>query len=178
MNGALDKLAIKYGIDKSSVCHDYMSVYEDLLAPFDAVEKFLEIGVFRGKSLRMWKEVFPNARIYGIDNNPKYLFEEERITCFLADQSRKDDLIKVASRIGGNIDRIIDDGSHHVEDQILSARTLVPFLSEDGLYVIEDVLELGEVMDGLVGMDFRIISTNPPAGEGLLKNHNLVVIKK
>lgn len=168
----LDKLAIKHKTDKGSTCHNYTSVYDNLFTDYELVKSVLEIGVLKGKSLRMWKEAFPNAQIYGIDNNPKYIFEEERIKCFLADQSKREDLIRVARQIGGNIDFIIDDGSHHVHDQVLSVKTLVPFLSENGIYIIEDVLKLGEVMDELQGINLRVVSTNPDDA-----NNNLIIIR-
>ena len=30
----------------------------------------LEIGVYRGESLAVWKEIYPKARIYALDINP------------------------------------------------------------------------------------------------------------
>lgn len=41
--------------------------------------------------------------------------------------------------LGTDFDLIIDDGSHQVEHQILTANTFMPLLGPRGIYVIEDI---------------------------------------
>ncbi len=47
----------------------YTRIYYELLKSrkFDKIH-FFEIGVYKGASLKMWEEFFPNGIIYGIDN--------------------------------------------------------------------------------------------------------------
>jgi hypothetical protein len=62
----------------------------------ELVQKVLEIGVgtkasmgenYRpGSSLRMWRDFFPNAEIYGLDVDRSVLFVDERIPGFFCDQ--------------------------------------------------------------------------------------------
>lgn len=134
----LDELAIKYGTDKSSKCHNYTVVYEQMFGSIrDEPLKILEIGVGTGASLRMWEEYFPNAEVHGIDTTLENLTEpainNNRLTFHIGDQADKDFL----DRIGMDFDIIIDDGSHRVEDQIFTFKHLWP--NTKLLYIIEDV---------------------------------------
>lgn len=63
----------------------YFDIYEKYFSKYRNKEVvILEIGVFQGGSLQMWKEYFgPGAKIYGIDINPncKKLEEEMSLQC-------------------------------------------------------------------------------------------------
>jgi SAM-dependent methyltransferase len=101
---------------------------------------FLEIGIERGKSLRMWEEYFPSARISAIDINEKCLrYQSERSRVFIGDQADRDFLLQVVDASGGHFDVIIDDGGHYVDQQLTSFRVLFPVLRPGGIYVIEDL---------------------------------------
>jgi hypothetical protein len=54
--GELDRIAKKYGTDKSSDIHNYCEKY----IKFKKEERLniLEIGVSEGKSVKMWSEYF------------------------------------------------------------------------------------------------------------------------
>ena len=98
----------------------------------------LEIGTEENKSLAMWEEYFPKARIYGIDigNELKY----ERGEIFKGDQSDIPFLEESTKKIGKKLDLIIDDGSHVPEHQILTFNYLFEnVLKEGGIYIIEDI---------------------------------------
>jgi hypothetical protein len=99
----------------------------------------LEIGVYHGASLHMWREYFPNAKIIGVDINvvcKKY--ETDDIKIELADQSNVEHLAQLATTYGP-FDVIVEDGSHMWEHQTTSLRTLFPFLRSGGYYVVEDL---------------------------------------
>lgn len=145
----LSRLAIKYRTDKvPQLGHSYTPYYHKLLKN-RIIKKVLEIGVgypetmqhvpgyVTGASLFMWRDYFPGARIYAIENNEKAIINEDRIKTFLADQSSPEDLEKVIKEIG-DVDMIIDDGSHKTEHQIISAKYLI---AHTKLYIIEDVSE-------------------------------------
>jgi hypothetical protein len=66
---SINDLAFKYRLDKCERLHDYARFYEFFLGDRrnDNVT-LLEIGTYRGDSLRMWNEYFPNSkRIVGVD---------------------------------------------------------------------------------------------------------------
>jgi hypothetical protein len=144
----LCELARKYGTDKGGehlqagdTCHNYTPAYHALFKHRrDEVTAVLEIGIAHGCSLRMWKEYFPKAMIFGIDSNPNCLFQEDRILTFCGDQYSEADLLRIVkpTRVIG-YDLIVDDGSHEPAHQIFTAKVLLPYLSDDGIYVIEDI---------------------------------------
>ena len=180
-------LARKHGTDKGGAhlqrgdtCHNYTPFYHELFKDRrEDVKNVLEIGIGGGHSLRMWKEYFPNATIYGVDNNLDcILYDEKRITCFHADQGSEKDLTGVMRAIGSlrKIHLMIDDGSHEPAHQIFTAQILLPYLAPDGIYVIEDIepdcqpqLIGNPIVDGLMVNDRRKNYTwNPlPTGRGI-----------
>lgn len=82
---------IFYESPYKSTKHDtYFHAYNKIFSRF--IEKkitFVEIGVLGGGSLFMWREYFgKNARIIGIDNNPKAkIWEEYGFEIYISDQS-------------------------------------------------------------------------------------------
>lgn len=121
--------------------HEYTPLYHDLFSKQRLlVQNVLEIGVNKGCSLRMWREYFPNAHVIGLDIETECLFHEERIECFKADQNDPSSLTHAMALAGkGPYDVIIDDGSHLMNHQAVSMKTLLPYLSDIGVYVIEDI---------------------------------------
>lgn len=85
----------------------------------------------------MWKKYFQIGNIFSIDIYDKSALQEDRIKIFQGSQVDKDFLDKVCSEIG-DIDLIIDDGSHINEHVIESFKILFPKLKDGGIYVIED----------------------------------------
>lgn len=136
----LDELAIRYGTDKSSLHHGYTEGYYDLLAPRRAEAlQILEIGVHSGASLRMWEDFFPAARVHGIEKRAENIRYPPRSgKLFIGDQGDREFLERVA-RDTGPLDLVIDDGSHHPDDQRASLAALFPHVKDGGLYVIEDL---------------------------------------
>lgn len=138
---------LRYGGQPSNTCHEYTPIYWDLLSDqTHTVRNVLEIGVNAGSSLRMWEEFFPNAKIFGLDLRSECLVNEGRIQCVLADQGSLMSLEAALQAMGTMLnesgplfDLIIDDGSHEPQHQITSLVKLLPYLSKDGIYVVEDL---------------------------------------
>lgn len=124
--------------DKAALGYD--KIYDQLFAlGKETVEKLLEIGIHKGDSLRVWRDFFPNGRIYGWDKNPKTMFKDDRIATQLVDHDKVQDVDKALNVIGGNIDIIIDDGSHYMDSQQILLSLLWKALKPGGLYIIEDL---------------------------------------
>lgn len=98
----------------------------------------LEIGVGSGASIKMWYDYFPNAKIHAIDVKSQSHLKNDRVTTHVCDQSNRLQLSKVMEQIG-NVDIIIDDGSHAVAHQQISLGVLFKFLKTGGQYWIEDL---------------------------------------
>ncbi len=140
----LNKLAEFYETDKLGV-HFYTTHYQTHFAPKKNKKiKLLEIGVGGydnpnkgANSLRMWKGFFKKGQIFSIDIFDKTRLEENRIKIFKGSQVDIEFLEKVVRKTG-ELDFIIDDGSHINEHVIKSFNYLFPKLKSGGIYVIED----------------------------------------
>lgn len=118
--------------------HGYSEIYDLLFIPLkDKPIKIMEIGIHQGESLKLWSAFFPDAEIFGIDKDDKSSYCNGRIHTYIADQGSKSELLKVIEQTG-NMDIIIDDGSHQSEHQINSFETLFPYINPEGYYIIED----------------------------------------
>lgn len=155
-------LARKHGTDK--VTHGYTKVYHRLLKTRRTERiALLEIGIFGGASIRMWREYFKSGNIFGIDNcklNPeicdeimcppgvlKTLNELDRVQVYSFDQNNRDDLKEFIS-LTPQLDIIVDDGLHHQSHQQVSLGTLFPNLKSGGIYFIEDIATLWGLQTG------------------------------
>lgn len=154
----LFELATQYGTDKVYYAPVYELLLQDRRMRTHAV---LEIGIGTpeamkhvpryqpGASLRMWREYFPNAHVFGMDIDHRVLFEERFIHTCRVDQGNANELGRHV--VGLHFDLIVDDGSHKPEHQILGVKVLMPHLQKGGLYIIEDVNNFEEVLQGLEG---------------------------
>ncbi len=100
----------------------------------------LEIGVFQGGSLNMWREYFGDqAKIYAIDINPLCKqFETENTKIFIGSQSDREFLNNVKSQIP-EIDILTDDGGHMMDQQIITFEELYGHVKNGGTYLCEDL---------------------------------------
>ncbi len=184
-------LARKYGTDKGGrpEGHHYTQHYYNMLAGRD-VKTVLEIGICGnrnipnnriGASLFMWQEFFPGAKIFGIDNDPKWMITEDHIMSALADQSDPISLRAAMNKFYGNggqsFDLIIDDGSHQPAHQLTSMQTLLPYLSTEGIYFIEDVACAPEILTTHIPTDqyYYIVI---PEKMVRVKDQSLIAIKR
>lgn len=154
-HGELGRLGIENMTDKNSIVHNYLDKYEFFLSKFrDAEFTLLELGVFHGGSLRMWKTYFPRAQIVGVDIEPScQLSIEHRIKIEILDLSRVENLEslkKYQPRI------IIDDASHLWSHQILAMSVLFTCLPSGGVYIIEDMETSFKNLIGEGWKDFSI----------------------
>lgn len=124
---------LKHGTDKA-VTHLYMDNYEKHLGSWrDKEFTLLELGVSTGASIRMWREIFPNAKVYGIDNNPDCAGEG----IFIGSQVDIEFLDKVLEVIGLP-DVIIDDCSHDGSLTLETFMFLFQKMVDGGIYFVED----------------------------------------
>lgn len=140
----LNLLAMKHGTTKWG--NGYMDYYATHFGPLRRKKlNLLEIGVggyqdpsSGGESLRLWQEYFPNAMIYGIDVIDKSYHDAKRIKTFVGSQDDPQFLKQLTQSIG-QVDIVIDDGSHHSQHIITAFNTLFPLLPDGAIYVIEDL---------------------------------------
>jgi hypothetical protein len=126
-------------ISKEHKCEKtpYHKAYTDMFEGYrDKDLKLLEIGISEGNSMKVWKEYFPKAELYGVDINSECTSELAK--CFIGDQA-DDGFMKKIGEEHGKFDIIIDDGGHHCHQHVKSFKTLFPYLKDGGYYVIEDL---------------------------------------
>jgi len=118
----------------------YLPIYERYFSPWRGKQlRFLEIGVFGGGSLDMWRAYFgSDATIFGIDINPECAGLADPPTQIrIGSQDDTAFLRRVVDEMGG-LDVVLDDGSHVGRHQRASFDILFPLLSDGGIYMIED----------------------------------------
>ncbi len=123
--------------------HHYFDIYTRHFEPYRSKPiKMLEIGVFRGGSLRMWKKFFhPDSVIVGIDIDKRcrqYEIADQQVYVRIGSQADADFLATVNKEFGP-FDIILDDGSHKTYHQLVSFTSLFRgALKDGGCYMVED----------------------------------------
>ena len=141
----LTLLSILHGTDKWG-SHWYTPHYHAYLKRFRRHPiNLLEIGVggfeaadSGGHSLRVWRDYFSKARIFGVDIHAKSLDLGPRVSIERGSQDDPSFLTQMSERAGG-FDVVIDDGSHVSAHVIHSFQTLFPLLRAGGVYIVEDL---------------------------------------
>jgi len=163
----LSTLGKQYGTDK--VEQGFTKIYHlRLRAQRLSVTRILEVGVYFGSSLRMWRDYFPNATVVGVDtfrgidgwsnvwgdgkrttfpNADKFLREWKehlhgpRLHLVVGNQSDDLSMQQVTSELQPwtPFDIIVEDGSHLNRDQQVNLAQLLPLIKPGGLYILEDL---------------------------------------
>ncbi|MCW2551709.1 MAG: putative methyltransferase [Mycobacterium sp.] len=139
-----DLAAIFSATDSVHKWAHYLPIYESALAPYRSRPiRMLEIGVFHGGSLQMWRRyLHPGSVIVGIDIDPdtaQYDDPAGGIHVRLGAQQDVQFLQSVVKEFGP-LDVIVDDGSHVSSHMIDSFRYLFPkALADGGAYIVEDI---------------------------------------
>lgn len=121
--------------------HHYIPIYDRYFSNFRGRKiRFLEIGVFKGGSLEMWRKYFGDeAIIFGIDIDPSCK-KLDGIAGQVRIGSQDDpEFLETVVREMGGVDVILDDGSHRMKHVLSSFKYLFPKLSDGGIYMIEDL---------------------------------------
>lgn len=108
-------------------------------------------GYMPGASLRMWRDYFPNAKVYGIDSDRSAHFKDARIYSYCMDSREPPPLCR------DYFDLIIDDGDHNPDVQWATFQNLFPLLKGGGLYVIEDAEDYHNLSAYLEGYSHQIV---------------------
>jgi hypothetical protein len=129
----------KYDTDKNSHFHNYPRQYSTLFEKYRTKNnlKFLEIGVFRGGSIKAWREYFTGTDtvVVGVDLNPV-----EGVDGIEIGDATDPIVVQRLHDKYGPFDVIVDDGGHRNDQVIQSFELLFPLLADDGLYVVEDTV--------------------------------------
>ncbi len=205
----LSELCDKYGSDKGYNKienrifynnwhpHNYTDYYSSLFEHSRiGIKKIFECGIGTnnpdipssmgkeykpGGSLKMWRDYFPNADVYGADIDKDILFESERIKTFYVNQLEKDSIKKMWDNIGeDNFDIIIDDGLHTYDAGKCMFDNSFNKLRDGGIYIIEDVdpFYLHDLSSYLGSKNNIEIITLKSKQKKFLRDNNLIIVRK
>lgn len=119
----------------------YFEVYHRHVSKFVGTgPKVLEIGIYSGGSLGMWKSYFgKQCHIYGVDIEPACRsYESDDVSVFIGDQADRGFWADFKKKVG-KVDIVTDDGGHKPEQQQVTLEEMLPALSDGGVYICEDV---------------------------------------
>ena len=146
----------------------YFPVYQRHFEKFiNKQVKILEIGIYSGGSLNMWKRYFgKDCHIIGVDIEIECeAYESEDVTVFIGDQEDPafwDDFVRRVPEI----DILIDDGGHTAEQQMVTLEKMLPHIRPGGVYLCEDVHGISnrftEFAAGLVRASNSFATPNDP----------------
>lgn len=118
----------------------YFQTYGELFEKYRGKSiTFVEIGVFSGGSLFMWRDYFgPQARIIGVEFNPDAVrWREHGFEIHIGSQSDPDFWKNFFEKVGP-VDVVLDDGGHTYEQQISTVHYCIPHVNDGGMIAVED----------------------------------------
>jgi cephalosporin hydroxylase len=156
---------IDNNLTDKNTAHSYLDTYEKLFFPIrKTASNILEVGIYWGGSIQLWRDYFPYAQIYAVDicsldfiRKPSIL-NDHNITLFTNTNGYDDTFIQ-SEFINKNIkfDMILDDGPHTIEGMINFIVKYLPLLSENGIMIIEDVQDFNwiEIFKQIVPNEYK-----------------------
>jgi len=164
----LKDIHTSYETDKGTT-HSYIETYDIIFGPYQNHNiNFLEIGALTCGSLRMFNDFLTKAEIYGIDNWSQTVDHYGRII----------DVPSMTTHINNNYPRIhlvtcdstnkeqvkekfddlkfkfiLDDGDHNPQSQFNTFKNFIPYLANNGTYIVESVygiVELDEMLKAYI----------------------------
>lgn len=142
--------AASFGTDKSPYSsthhrHAYTAVYDLLFSSkrWDVLT-IGEVGILDNMSMHVWRNYFPQAKLYGFE-----FFDEKLSTArshnlpltqyAKIDVSDKKSLFNAFNDVGEKFDILIDDSTHLFEHQVNFLHAAVDFVKPGGTIIVEDV---------------------------------------
>lgn len=140
MKKSLEEISKQYQSDKGSVYHNYLEIYEKYFSKYrNKLENFLEIGLWQGDSIRMWRDYFTTGNLVGADILDLSHVVLPNTQIHICDQSDRNQLNDLVKKTFNEFDIIIDDGGHWQHQQQITLGFMFPYLKSGGVFVIEDL---------------------------------------
>ena len=144
----------------------YFEIYHRHFSKFIGQEvHVLEVGVYSGGSLEMWKQYFgAKCRIYGVDIEEACKeYADDSVEIFIGDQADRNFWTRFKKEVP-LLDIIIDDGGHEVRQQMVTLEEMLPHLRSGGVYLCEDVEGTFNPFAGyLNGLSLNLHTSRPSA---------------
>ena len=157
-----------YPTDKDTH-HNYLTTYSELFYKFEKENiNILEVGTWKGGSMKLFEDYFVNANIIGYDIiSPEIKLDRSKV------------IVKDFYNININelppLTIAIDDGPHGIQDQIKFIKMVYPIMVKGGILVVEDVRpNLQSYFDAL-NIPYTMMEFRPYTDED---DDRLVIIRK
>jgi cephalosporin hydroxylase len=124
--------------------HNYIPTYEAIFSRLkDEPINFLEIGIYQGGSMKLWRDYFTHANIIGIDiiytETARNTLANTNVNVFLSDSTDSNSDVLTNKIKNMEFDIIIDDGCHSFDSQYKTLQNYWCKLKQGGVYIIEDI---------------------------------------
>lgn len=150
---SLEDLVDNSKTDKNTT-HSYLHLYNELLTKKRFTAKnVLEVGIGdfdekNGGSIKLWRDYFTNATIYGLDVLPinrvmDELLNDTRVILYTSTDAYNEDFFN-KNFLNKNIkcDFMLDDGPHTLESMVQFIKLYSQIMTDDGILIVEDVKSL------------------------------------
>lgn len=152
----------------------YFDIYQRHFSKFVGHEvHVLEVGIYSGGSLTMWKEYFgKGCRVYGVDIDEACMaYKGEGVEVFIGDQADRSFWDRLKHEVP-TIDILIDDGGHLPEQQRITLEEMLPHIAPGGVYLCEDISglsnEFAAYLQGLASaLNFESRCEMPEGASGM-----------
>ena len=134
-----------YNEDNSLHKHAYTAIYDLLFSHIRYnIIQFGEIGILDNNSMKMWREYFPNANLYGYewydDKLDKAKEDKLPYTYYgKIDVTDNKSIEEEFKKLTWKFDILIDDSTHIFDDQITLINTTCKYIDKGGILIIEDI---------------------------------------
>jgi hypothetical protein len=142
---SLEQIVDNSRTDKNTA-HSYLPLYQKLLiSKKETAKNVLEIGIYNGGSIKLWKDFFTNANVYGLDIiHMNHIWDgiknNKRIILYTSTDAYNDNFF-IDNFLNKNIkfDFMLDDGPHTLESMKQFIKLYSQIMTDDGILIIEDI---------------------------------------
>lgn len=154
--------------------HQYLNTYGELFGKWEHSNiNILEVGAYKGGSMRLFEEYFINANIISYD-----IKDWGDTNCKRAVRIIKDFGLVHSSELP-ELTIAIDDGAHDLDSQTMFLEKVYPRVVKGGIIVVEDIftkdLQKAKERFNTLNIPYEIVSFFPPKDED---NDNLIIFRK
>jgi hypothetical protein len=139
--------------------HSYLKTYSELFGKWEKEPiNILEVGTYKGGSMKLFEDYFVNATIIGYD----VVAPEAELK---RAQVRVKDFYSIDTNELPELTIAIDDATHNILDQVKFVQMVWPKMVKGGILVVEDLWRGFEPHMDALGIPYQLFETIPPTDE-------------
>lgn len=116
------------------------NIYNTIFSPIkDTTRNLLEIGIYHGDSIILWRDYFTNADVSCVDiNKCERLSSQDRIFPFYTNAYSNEFLNSIKDNF---YDIVIDDGPHTFDSMVFFLSNYLNKVKDGGFLILEDIID-------------------------------------